>query len=133
MTILLIEDNPSIQLLLQELLLKDKTVPISLLLAGTLAEGIEVFKCVLPEIILLDLNLPDCRGIETARKITDFLASSYPSSASVIVISGDFDYRKEIERMGIEFWEKTADTWRRLPMRLIREAMAYASGPIKNG
>jgi diguanylate cyclase (GGDEF)-like protein/PAS domain S-box-containing protein len=68
--ILLIEDNDEDALLLQEFLGIARSFFYHIFRSSTLQEGIELFHKVKPDIILSDLTLPDSRGYDTFRTIT---------------------------------------------------------------
>lgn len=70
--VLLVEDNPGDVLLVQEALHESKTMTFNLFVSDNLAHSL---KCIAAEnihVILLDLNLPDSRGIETFRQVYRF-------------------------------------------------------------
>lgn len=68
MRILYIEDNPDDALILKEKL-KDVDMPYNLFFAESLEEGIKRLAEKDIDVILLDLFLPDSRGLDTLRKI----------------------------------------------------------------
>jgi len=97
--ILIIEDNPGDYLLLKELLDKANLIIVSLNHATTLREAGEKILQHPPDIILLDLILPDGEGIETF----DYINSLSPN-IPVIVLSGmpDSDMTLKILEKGAE-------------------------------
>lgn len=71
-TILLIEDNPGDVRLIQTTLDDTKDIHINLLVADNLARGLKYIVAENVNVILLDLNLPDSKGIETFRNVHKF-------------------------------------------------------------
>lgn len=63
--ILFIEDNPGDVFLIEEHLDEFASFSYKLKIVGTLAEALSILKMQLFDIILLDLELPDSRGINT--------------------------------------------------------------------
>lgn len=70
--ILLIEDNPGDVRLTQEILTKNPTLSIQLILADTLSKGLKYIAAEKIHVVLLDLNLPDSEGIQTFRRVHSF-------------------------------------------------------------
>ncbi|MGZ5248550.1 MAG: response regulator, partial [Flavitalea sp.] len=64
-SILIIEDNPGDYLLLKEMLDKSNLSVVNLCHASTLKEAGEKILKYAPNVILLDLLLPDGEGVET--------------------------------------------------------------------
>ncbi len=71
MKILHIEDDPGIQVTV-ELLLKVVMPEADLYTAGSGVEGIDVVRYSEPDIILLDLGLPDITGYEVISQVREF-------------------------------------------------------------
>ena len=90
--ILLIEDDPDDVLLFRESLAEARTVTSKLELAGTLSEGLRRILNQPFDVVLLDLNLPDSRGLDTLRSLLH-QATIIP----VIVLSGLADDQTTIE------------------------------------
>ena len=67
--ILLIEDNPGDTRLIQEMLKEAEDPSFLLLCASRLSEGISLLSESEIDLLLVDLSLPDCEGLETFRKI----------------------------------------------------------------
>jgi diguanylate cyclase (GGDEF)-like protein len=63
--VLLIEDNPIDILLIREMLSKRKKTVYEPIAVNTLKEGINYLQKELPDVVLLDLFLPDSQGIKT--------------------------------------------------------------------
>ena len=84
--ILLIEDNPGDTRLIQEWLAEDSSFCFKLKTADTLSDGLEKLKNRNIDLVLLDLDLPDCLGLNTFRRIF----TSYPETP-IVVLTGDGD------------------------------------------
>ncbi len=67
--ILLLEDNPGDARLIQEYLKESRREMFSLVNAATLAAGLEHLKTSSPDVILLDLGLPDSQGLNTLETV----------------------------------------------------------------
>lgn len=87
-SVMVIEDNPDDALLLSVLLEELPGDPCRLLRASTLAQAVQLAGQVRPEVILLDLNLPDSSGIETLTRI-----AQHCPDIPVIVLTGDDNER----------------------------------------
>jgi len=86
-----IEDDPDIRSLLTELLQQSGFTTVE---AGTGAEGLAAVQQSDPDLVTLDLNLPDLDGIEVCRRIREV------SEAYVVMLTGRPD---EIDRLvGLE-------------------------------
>ena len=67
--VLLIEDNPGDARLMQEYLSEPSFADFNLVHAASLKEGIDRLAAGAIDLVLLDLTLPDCTGIETFTRI----------------------------------------------------------------
>ncbi len=67
-SVLYIEDNAADRVLVRQLLSEMKGEYFSLHFAERLSEGIDAIKRVLPDVVLLDFNLPDSSGIDTLKE-----------------------------------------------------------------
>jgi DNA-binding NarL/FixJ family response regulator len=81
--VLLIEDNPGDVRLIREMLAEASDIGFSLESADRLSTGIEHLAKAQVDLILLDLSLPDSRGIETFR-----MAYAQASGVPIVVLSG---------------------------------------------
>ena len=68
--ILLVEDNPGDARLLQEIFKEGKTAKFEIVLVDKISEAIRTLTEKDFDVILLDLSLPDSKGIDTFRKIS---------------------------------------------------------------
>jgi PAS domain S-box-containing protein len=93
LTVLAIEDNPSNLLLLQKIFATRPSVTLLPAVQGSI--GLELAKQHLPDLVLLDLNLPDISGSEVLSALRQF-----PSTANipVIIVSADVTPR-QVERL----------------------------------
>lgn len=83
--ILLIEDNPGDADLVRLRLVEGKSAA-EVNCVNRLSDGLESLKERSPSVILLDLNLPDCQGAETFRRVLE-KAPNVP----VVILSGQDD------------------------------------------
>ncbi len=81
--VLLIEDNPGDTRLIRELLKEAKGSPTGLLCADRLSSGLEQLSKGGVDVVLLDLSLPDCKGLETFRRV-----HTHARELPVIVLTG---------------------------------------------
>jgi len=80
MKILIIEDDPSITRLVAEAIM-NKWIDVNLLATALGKEGVELVRKELPDIIILDLMLPDIDGFEVLQQIRSF------SDALVVILT----------------------------------------------
>lgn len=83
--VLLIEDNPGDADLVRLRLVEGRS-PVEVNCVGRLSEGLATLAKESPTVILLDLNLPDCHGAETYRRVLE-QAPGVP----IVVLSGQDD------------------------------------------
>jgi len=107
-TVLYIEDEPVNALLMQELF---KSLPphLALVVAGTGREGLQHATALKPQLILLDMNLPDMDGLGVLRRLR-----AEPRSAGIPVIAVSADALPEqvaiARAAGVEdYWTKPID------------------------
>ena len=98
-TVLMIEDNPNDSELIREMLaeaqLKNPYLPpISLTVAGCLAEGLPVLSRGGIDLVLLDLSLPDSDGLETLGEVR-----ACRSDVPVVVMTGHNDEETAFEAL----------------------------------
>jgi signal transduction histidine kinase len=86
LNILLVEDNPGDVRLIQEILRESTISTFRVTSAGTLAEGLERLARGGIDVVLLDLSLPDSRGLDTFRA----LHTAFPLTA-ITVLTGTAD------------------------------------------
>ncbi|WP_054006884.1 sigma-54-dependent transcriptional regulator [Cypionkella psychrotolerans] len=89
--ILLIEDTPSLQLLYRAALTKAGYAVVT---AGTAAEGLELLHEATPQVILLDLVLPDRDGLDLMREILQLHPGLH-----VVVMTAHGSINKAVEAM----------------------------------
>ena len=89
--ILFIDDDPQAQKTLSMVLQEDYTVVSAL----TAAEGLEVLEKTDPDVVLLDINLPDRSGLDV---LDDILQR--PAAPPVVMVD-DFNIRYQIQLSGI--------------------------------
>ncbi|MBM4095427.1 MAG: fused response regulator/phosphatase [Planctomycetes bacterium] len=81
--ILVIEDNQADAFLICAMLEDAKSIPFETTVAGTLAEGLEMLAAKRFHAVILDLALPDSRGLDTFRRVRQ----GYPSMP-VLLLTG---------------------------------------------
>ena len=104
MTVLVVDDDPAIRKLLRTYLPSEQYRIIE---AGTAAEAIEMVAAKRPDIVLLDLLLPDADGTEVIRTVRGW------SAVPIIVLSG-----RGQERAKVECLEAGADDYVTKPFAL---------------
>ncbi|MFE2154480.1 PP2C family protein-serine/threonine phosphatase [Streptomyces lavendulae] len=80
--VLLIEDDEGDAVLVEELV-EDSGIEVRLGRAGSLAGALRLLEAEAPECVLLDLHLPDTRGLDGLRKVLSVCAE-----AAVVVLTG---------------------------------------------
>ncbi|NTU42511.1 MAG: response regulator [Nitrospirales bacterium] len=117
-TVLLVEDNPADIFMVQEML-TDTGLPLSLETAGRLAFAIERIVKGGLDLIILDLGLPDCHGIETVRTVV-----SHAHGLPVVVLTSFPE-----EEMGLRALQSGAEDYLvkgRVNSASLKQAMVYA-------
>ncbi|HEX9858699.1 MAG TPA: sigma-54 dependent transcriptional regulator [Paracoccaceae bacterium] len=105
--VLLIEDTPSLQMVYRSVL---NSAGHQVLLAGTAAEGLSIFRNHGPQVVLLDLMLPDRDGLELMQ---DMLTLRPDTAVIVITANGSINKAVEAMRAGAhEFLVKPFDEQR---------------------
>jgi two-component system cell cycle response regulator len=89
--ILIVDDSESIRLLLQARL---STEPVEIACADSGVAGLRLAGEILPDLILLDLELPDIDGLEVCRRLK---ANPRTQSIPIVFISGTTDTARKIE------------------------------------
>jgi two-component system, repressor protein LuxO len=92
--LLLVEDTPSILRLYHEFLVK---LEVELIDADTAARAFAVLRDVVPDVVLLDLELPDANGVEILRAIRK---RGLPSAVIVVTAHGSIKTAVEAMREG---------------------------------
>ena len=110
--ILVVEDEVAIHRMV-EVVFRAASAEFLVQRAGSLAEATQKVRGVTPDLILLDLDLPDAKGLEGVRS----LLALTPRSAVVILTSTQDDTMAlEAIRLGAQDWlQKDADLQRLLP------------------
>ncbi len=85
-SVLLIEDNPGDARLIREMLFEEEGTPFDLQSVDRLSRGLEALSKQPAALVLLDLSLPDSRGLETFSKVY-----AHSPKVPIIVLSGNDD------------------------------------------
>lgn len=95
MKVLLIEDHEGFAAIVREMLLSLRQECVSFEWSNRLDKGIERVIQWKPEVILLDLFLPDSRGLDTLSQVR-----RYAATAPIIVLTGNDDEKLAGEAIG---------------------------------
>ncbi len=110
--ILLVEDEVAVQRLV-EVVFRAASGDFLVQRAGSLADAIKQVRGVTPDLILLDLDLPDAKGLEGVRSL---LALAPKSAVVILTANQDESMALEAIRLGAQDWlQKDADLQRLLP------------------
>ena len=74
--ILLVEDNPADALLVKGMLQAQQAEAFELSHAENLTKGLQLLSEKKPHVVLLDLGLPECRGLETIKKVRPLVSDT---------------------------------------------------------
>ena len=94
-TILIIEDSESDRVTYSRYLQSDLERTYRIIEAETLGEGLELWRSQRPDIVLIDLNLPDGNGLEFLEAINDNAGEKVP----VIVLTGQGNEKMAVRAM----------------------------------
>lgn len=83
--ILLVENNPNDALLIRKMLDESRSLSCQTQHAQTLSTAIDALSTVGADVVLLNLDLPDCRGLETAL----ILRARFPRAPLIILAAGN--------------------------------------------
>ncbi|MGH1362415.1 MAG: response regulator [Calditrichia bacterium] len=92
--ILLIEDNPGDVAYFQSILEGEDQAQFSIQWVETIAEGISLARKCEVDIILLDLTLPGSSGVDTFRRLYEYI-----NDRPIVVLTGNIDEQLAIEMM----------------------------------
>ncbi len=96
-TLLVVDDEPSILYFFREAFADPE---VSLLTAATATEGLEIVVRERPDVVILDINLPDATGLDTFRRIHEI-----DPRIPVIFITGHGTAATAIEAMRLGAYE----------------------------
>jgi PAS domain S-box-containing protein len=119
MHILLIEDNPGDARIIYELIMEGNDSEVVLETCGSLREGLRMIAADPPDVVLLDLSLPDSHGLGTIQKLRD-----HYSTIPIVVLTGLDD-----ETVGVQAVQYGAQDYLvkgTVESVLLRRAMRYA-------
>lgn len=118
--ILLVEDDPGYAALLQKRLSQPKNPAFRTEHAGDIQTAMEKLASFEPDVILLDLSLPDSRGIETFTKI-----QSQAPEIPVVILTSEDDERLALEalRKGAQDYVLKSEVSEKTVLRVLRYAL----------
>lgn len=93
-TVLLVEDTPSLARIYEEYLRKE---PCTIVSVDTGRKALKAIEADLPEVVLLDLMLPDMNGLDILRRLHD---QEVPVAVIVITAHGSINVAVEAMRLG---------------------------------
>lgn len=104
--VLVVDDSLSTNIRMEEMLKELENVQ-QVLLAGSFEEGISLVNRESPDIVLLDISLPDMSGIELLKVIRQ----KYPAMKVVMVSNQAYEYHRELcKTLGaLHFFDKTLE------------------------
>ncbi len=106
-SLLLVEDSDSLAAVYQAYLAKE---PVSMLRVSTGNEAMQQLKQRPPEVMLLDLKLPDMSGMEVLQWLVN---EGIPTAVIIITAHGSIDFAVDAMRLGVvDFLEKPFDAQR---------------------
>lgn len=82
---LLVEDNPPDEVLVRTYLAEERDVRIELFHVERISKALELLERTSIDVVPLDLNLPDCVGLETLRQVREH----WPSLPTVVLTGGE--------------------------------------------
>ncbi|MFH0733048.1 MAG: PAS domain S-box protein [bacterium] len=94
-SVLLVEDNPGDALLIKEMLFDIKSINYELIINESLKQTKEYLNKINPDVLLIDLSLPDSKGIDTFLKISEIYYDK-----PLIILSGNND--EEISCLAVQ-------------------------------
>ncbi len=116
--ILLVEDNPGDARLVEAHLRDGLDEDFELHRAGRLEEGLRLFREHPPDLVLLDLNLPDAAGLETVRRFQAAIADE-----PIVVLTGLDDEEVALEALRVGAQDYLAKD--RLDADVLRRSIRY--------
>jgi PAS domain S-box-containing protein len=117
--ILLVEDNPGDARLIQMMLHKSEGEEFSVERADRLSAAIEFLQRVKFDAVLLDLSLPDSRGLETVKTVL----REFPQIPVIVLTGGDDD---ELAHQAVREGAQDYLTKRNLPSGTLNRALRHA-------
>lgn len=110
--IVIVEDDVAVQRLVDVVF---RSAPAEFLVqrVGTLADAVKAVLALAPDLIVLDLDLPDAKGLEAVRTL---LGLAPKSAIVVLTATKDDEMALEAIRLGVQDWlHKDMDLKRHLP------------------
>src|ERR1043165_1342837 len=105
--VLYIEDNPVNILVMQQWATRFPGLHFEV--AETGSDGVERFQRFRPDVVLLDMQLPDCDGLEVLRRLRSLPADSRGPVARVTAFPAETDRRRALDAGAAAYWLKPVD------------------------
>ena len=118
--IMIVEDHRSFREVLKECL-RDEVFTAVFEEAGTGGEALEKVGLFRPDLILMDIHLPDMSGLELTKTIKE----KYPTTIVAILSSYDSaEFQKVATRYGAKLFLSKSETTRRDLLALVKSALS---------
>ena len=105
--VLYIEDQPLGMAFVEELLAAFPGV--TLIKATTGREGIEMARSERPDLVLLDMHLPDISGLEVVRALNELIATGHPRVVLLTADTLSMDIIKAMSLGAHDYWIKPVE------------------------
>lgn len=89
-SILLIDDATLIRARIEQLM-KDNQIPADIFHAGSCTEGVDQLKKEYPDVVILDINLPDYNGI----KLLHYIKENNPDTKTIVLTNHAYSHYRE--------------------------------------
>lgn len=96
-TVMIVDDHPVVRTAIKKLLENESNIQV-IGEASTGAEALRVLRQARPNIVLLDIDLPDLTGLDIARRLQQYVAET-----RIIIVTSDVSYlfSRRLLRMGV--------------------------------
>jgi phosphoserine phosphatase RsbU/P len=126
--ILICDDSPTIQLAIQEMLKSDSAEKYETILANNGREACILANRFRPDLILMDIEMPEMDGIEAIRKIKSF---DKLQTIPIVVLSGSRSFQKAMKFGANDFLLKPVDQYELLLRIQLNIELALKTVEIK--
>ena len=105
--VLYIEDNPVNAMIIGELLARRNDLELSVAVDGT--RGVELAQSLLPQLILLDMHLPDIDGLEVMRRLQADVRTAHIPCIALSANAMPEDIERTLQAGAADYWTKPLD------------------------